>query len=77
MDGKPLEEEKGIDVTVEVGSGRFIPTLEEKLIGLKPEDERDVDVSFPWTMDTRSGPKDHQLSCEGQGDQRKNTPFPG
>jgi len=47
MDGKPLEEGKGIDVTVEVGTGRFIPTLEEKLIGLKPEDERDVDVSFP------------------------------
>jgi len=47
MDGKPLDEGKGIDVTVEVGSGRFIPTLEEKLIGLKPEDERDVDVSFP------------------------------
>jgi trigger factor len=42
-----LEEGKGIDVTVEVGTGRFIPTLEEKLIGLKPEDERDVDVSFP------------------------------
>jgi trigger factor len=47
MDAKPLDEGKGIDVTVEVGSGRFIPTLEEKLIGLKPEDERDVDVSFP------------------------------
>ena len=47
MDGKPLDEGKGIDVPVEVGSGRFIPTLEEKLIGLKPEDERNVDVSFP------------------------------
>jgi trigger factor len=47
MDGKPLDEGKGIDVTVEVGSGRFIPALEEKLIGLKPEDERDLDVSFP------------------------------
>jgi trigger factor len=30
-----------------VGSGRFIPTLEEKLIGLKPEEERDLEVSFP------------------------------
>jgi trigger factor len=47
MDGRPLDEGKGIDVTVEVGSGRFIPTLEEKLIGLKPENEKDVDVSFP------------------------------
>jgi len=47
MDGKPLDEGKGVDITVEVGSGRFIPTLEENLIGLKPEDEKDVDVSFP------------------------------
>lgn len=46
MDGKPLDEGKGVDITVEVGSGRFIPTLEENLIGLKPEDEKDVDVSF-------------------------------
>jgi trigger factor len=47
MDGKPLEEGKAIDYAVEVGSGRFIPTLEEKLIGLKPEEERDLEVSFP------------------------------
>ena len=47
MDGRPLDEGKGVDITVEVGSGRFIPTLEENLIGLKPEDEKDVDVSFP------------------------------
>ncbi len=46
MDGRPLDEGKGVDITVEVGSGRFIPTLEENLIGLKPEDEKDVDVSF-------------------------------
>ena len=47
MDGRPLDEGKGVDITVEVGSGRFIPTLEENLIGLKPEDDKDVDVSFP------------------------------
>ena len=29
MDGKPLEEGKALDFTVEVGSGRFIPALEE------------------------------------------------
>ena len=47
MDGKPLEEGKGIDFTVEVGSGRFIPAFEEKLIGLKPEEEKEIEVSFP------------------------------
>ena len=47
MDNKPLEEGKAIDFTVEVGSGRFIPDLEEKLIGLRPEDEREIEISFP------------------------------
>ena len=47
MDGKPLEEAKAIDSTVEVGSGRFIPTFEEKLIGLKTDEEGEIEVSFP------------------------------
>jgi len=46
-DGEPLEEGKAIDFTVEVGSGRFIPALEEKLLGLGPEEEKDIEVSFP------------------------------
>ncbi len=47
MGGKPLEGGKAIDFTVEVGSGQFIPTFEEKLIGLRPEEEREIEVSFP------------------------------
>ncbi len=47
MDGKPLEGGKTIDFTVEVGSGQFIPAFEEKLIGLKPEEEKEIEVSFP------------------------------
>jgi trigger factor len=47
MDGKPLEEGKALDFTVEVGSGRFIPALEENLIGLKPEEEKEIAVPFP------------------------------
>ena len=45
--GKPLEGAKAIDFTVEVGSGHFIPTFEERLIGLKPEEEKEIEVSFP------------------------------
>jgi len=45
--GKPLEGAKAVDFTVEVGSGHFIPTFEEKLIGLKPAEEREIEVSFP------------------------------
>ena len=46
MDGNPLEEGKAIDYSVEVGNGRFIPTFEEKLIGLRPEEEKDLEISF-------------------------------
>ena len=46
MDGKVLDEAKGIDFTVEVGSERFIPAFEEQLIGLKPEEEKTFDVPF-------------------------------
>ena len=47
MDGKPLEEGKAIDLTVEVGSGRFILAFEEKLVGLRLGEEREIEVSFP------------------------------
>ncbi len=47
LEGKPLEEGKAVNFTVEVGSGHFIPDFEEKLIGLRPEEERDIEVSFP------------------------------
>lgn len=47
MDGKPLEEGKAIDFAVEVGTGQFIPAFEEKLLGLRPEEKKEVEVSFP------------------------------
>jgi len=47
LGGKPLEGGKAIDFTVEVGSGQFIPAFEEKLMGLKPEEEKEIEVSFP------------------------------
>ena len=45
--GKPLEGGKALDFTVEVGSGHFIPTFEERLIGLKAEEEKEIEVTFP------------------------------
>ncbi|MBS3906434.1 MAG: trigger factor [Syntrophaceae bacterium] len=47
MDNKPLEEGKAVDFTVEVGGGRFIPALEEKLVGLNLEEEKEIEVPFP------------------------------
>jgi trigger factor len=47
MNGKPLEEGRATDYTVEVGSGRFIPAFEEKLVGLNTGEEKEIEVSFP------------------------------
>jgi trigger factor len=47
LGGKSVEGGKAIDFTVEVGSGQFIPAFEEKLIGLKPEEESEIEVTFP------------------------------
>jgi trigger factor len=45
--GKPLDDGKAVDFSVEVGSGRFIQEFEEKLVGLMPDEEKIIDVSFP------------------------------
>jgi len=47
LEGKPLDEGKAIDVAVDVGAGRFIPELEEKLVGLSPEEEKEIEIPFP------------------------------
>ncbi|NLC53234.1 MAG: trigger factor, partial [Firmicutes bacterium] len=33
--------------TIEVGAGRFIPGFEEGLIGMAPDEERDLNLTFP------------------------------
>ena len=45
--GKPFEGGKGEDMSVEIGSGRLIPGFEEQLVGAKPGDTREVNVTFP------------------------------
>ncbi len=38
---------KGEDYLLELGSGSFIPGFEDQVIGMKREDAKDVEVSFP------------------------------
>ena len=47
IDGVPFEGGTAQDITVEIGSGQFIPGFEEQLAGAKAGEERTVDVSFP------------------------------
>lgn len=46
-DGVPFDGGKGENFDLTIGSGQFIPGFEEKLIGMKSEEEREIDVTFP------------------------------
>ncbi|MGN1405615.1 MAG: trigger factor [Erysipelotrichaceae bacterium] len=46
-DGVPFEGGKGENFELTIGSGQFIPGFEEQLIGMKTEEEREINVTFP------------------------------
>ena len=46
-DGVAFEGGKGENYDLELGSGSFIPGFEEKVEGMKPGDEKDIDLVFP------------------------------
>lgn len=47
IDNKPFERGSAKDFQLELGSKRMIPGFEEGIVGIKPGEERDVDVTFP------------------------------
>ncbi len=47
VDGVPFDGGAGEDFPLELGSGSFIPGFEEQLVGVKPGEARDVNVTFP------------------------------
>ena len=47
MTAKPSRAGTAEDVPLELGSGSFIPGFEEQLVGVKPGDEKIVNVAFP------------------------------
>jgi trigger factor len=47
VDGVPFEGGKGEGMSVEIGSGQLIPGFEDQLIGLKANDEKIINVTFP------------------------------
>ena len=46
-DGVPFEGGKAENYSLEIGSGRFIPGFEEQMLGMKPEEEWEIEVTFP------------------------------
>lgn len=47
IDDKPFEGGKASSYTLEIGSGNFIEGFEDQLIGARPGDDVDVNVTFP------------------------------
>jgi len=47
VDGEPFEGGQGEDFSLVLGSGTFIPGFEEQLVGMKREQEKEVNVTFP------------------------------
>ncbi len=46
-DDEPFEGGKGENFSLKIGSGQFIPGFEEKMIGMKVGEDKEVNVSFP------------------------------
>nr|MDE6475699.1 trigger factor [Erysipelotrichaceae bacterium] len=46
-DGVAFEGGKGENYPLQIGSGTFIPGFEEQLIGMKAEETKDIQVTFP------------------------------
>lgn len=49
IDGEAFQGGNGNDISVEIGSGSFIPGFEPQLVGAKIGEERSVSVTFPET----------------------------
>ena len=47
VDGVPFEGGKGEGMSVELGSGQLIPGFEDQMVGLKANDEKLINVTFP------------------------------
>ncbi|QLK85962.1 trigger factor [Staphylococcus sp. 17KM0847] len=47
VDGEQFEGGQAEGYDLEIGSGSFIPGFEDQLVGLKVEEEKDVEVTFP------------------------------
>jgi len=47
VDGESFEGGKAENHELEIGSGQFIPGFEEKMIGMKAGEEKEIDITFP------------------------------
>ena len=55
IDGEAFEGGTAEDYDVTIGLGKMIPGFEDALIGMHPEDEKDVELTFPENYQTYGG----------------------
>jgi trigger factor len=68
VDGTPFDGGKGEAMSVEIGTGRLIPGFEDQLIGVKANDEKTINVTFPddYNVETLKGkPATFDLVIQG------------
>jgi trigger factor len=53
MDGEPFAGGSAENHSLEIGSGSFIPGFEEQLTGLRPGEEKEIEVAFPGDYHAR------------------------
>ncbi len=54
VDGEKFEGGTAENYELVIGSGQFIPGFEEQMVGMKPEEEKDVVVTFPEEYQEKS-----------------------
>lgn len=47
VDGKPFDGGKAENYSLEIGSNAFIPGFEDQLVGMKANEEKEINVTFP------------------------------
>jgi trigger factor len=53
LDGTPFEGGKAENYSLEIGSGSFIPGFEEQIVGMKIDEEKDINVTFPENYNSK------------------------
>ena len=57
IDGEPFEEATVEDARIEVGSDRYLPGIEENLVGMEKDEEKDITITIPdnYPVEDRRG----------------------
>ena len=58
LNGERFEGGKGENYNLELGSHTFVPGFEDAVVGMKPGDEKDIDITFPKEYPAELASKD-------------------